>query len=315
MPAQPPSQFQRRSQSQPQTLSLALPAGYRIHDLSAFHRRDPQQVGERCIETAAGEMMLEKAFCLNGAQVRLCLQCAPGAVAVTVDEIAPFQTVDRLATLISRLLGLDQPVADFAARFGAHPVLGPLLRERPGLRVPQTATPFEALTWAITGQQISVAAAVALRRKLILAAALPVGDLWAYPDAAAVLAMGEAGLRAAGFSGSKTRCLLTVAEAVQSGALPLESWRDTRPVDAMRETLLAVPGIGPWTVNYTLLRGYGWLDGALHGDAAVRRALQTLLGSDTPLSAPAAERWLADCQPFRALVAAHLWASGGVLPA
>lgn len=297
------------------TLSLDLPADYRISDLSAFHRRDPQQIGERWTEHGAAGITLDKAFCLNGQHVRLSLQFVPGQVHATVDDIAPFQTVDRLTTLISRLLGLDQPVAEFAARFAAHPVLGPLLRERPGLRVPQTATPFEALTWAITGQQISVAAAVALRRKLILAAALPVGDLWAYPDADAVLGMREAGLRAAGFSGSKTRCLLAVAEAVQSGALPLEDWRDTRPVEAMREMLLAVPGIGPWTVNYTLLRGYGWLDGALHGDAAVRRALQALLGSDGPLSAATVERWLADCRPFRALVAAHLWASGGVLAA
>src|SRR5574343_128711 len=167
----------------PTTLSLDLPADYRISDLSAFHRRDPQQIGERWTEHGAAGITLDKAFCLNGQRVRLSLQFVPGRVHATVDDIAPFQTVDRLTTLISRLLGLDQPVAEFAARFAAHPVLGPLLRERPGLRVPQTATPFEALTWAITGQQISVAAAVALRRKLILAAALPVGDLWAFPAA------------------------------------------------------------------------------------------------------------------------------------
>jgi len=75
----------------------------------------------------------------------------------------------------------------------------------------------------------------------------------------------------------------------------------------MRERLAAVRGIGPWTINYTLLRGYGWLDGSLHGDVAVRRGLRTLLGAPDKIGEHAAEAWLAEFTPWRALVAAHLW--------
>jgi DNA-3-methyladenine glycosylase II len=90
--------------------------------------------------------------------------------------------------------------------------------------------------------------------------------------------------------------------------LPLDTWADTCPADEIRARLLAVRGIGPWTVNYTLLRGFGWPDGSLHGDVAVRRGLQLLLGRDDKINAAEAEDWLAEFSPWRALVAAHLWA-------
>ncbi len=73
------------------------------------------------------------------------------------------------------------------------------------------------------------------------------------------------------------------------------------------EALAAIKGIGPWTISYTLLRGYGWLDGSLHGDAAVRRVIKTLMAVEQ-VSEKEAQQWLQAYSPWRALLAAHLWA-------
>jgi DNA-3-methyladenine glycosylase II len=56
-----------------------------------------------------------------------------------------------------------------------------------------------------------------------------------------------------------------------------------------------------------LLRGYGWLDGSLHGDAAVRRVIKTLMAVEQ-VSEKEAQQWLQAFSPWRALLAAHLWA-------
>jgi DNA-3-methyladenine glycosylase II len=58
-----------------------------------------------------------------------------------------------------------------------------------------------------------------------------------------------------------------------------------------------------------LLRGFGWLDGSLHGDVAVRKALQMLLGQTEKINEKDAKIWLEEFSPFRALVGAHLWSS------
>ena len=224
--------------------------------------------------------------------------------------------------MVKRMLGLIYAPGQLELAHGDHPELGALLSRQAGLHVPGSPTPFEALTWAITGQQITVAVAVSLRRKLIALAGEPLaqgGDmpaLHAYPDAQRVAALGLNALRGAGFSQAKAQTLLAVAQAVAEGQLPLDDWAARsaagrwaeEDVAAASAQLLAVKGIGPWTVNYTLLRGYGWPDGSLHGDVAVRRAIGLLTGGDKP-DARAASDWLEQFKPWRALVAAHLWAS------
>ncbi|HSC84314.1 MAG TPA: 3-methyladenine DNA glycosylase 2, partial [Pseudomonas sp.] len=187
--------------------------------------------------------------------------------------------------------------------------LGVLIASTPGLRVPQSSTPFEALSWAISGQQISLAVAISLRRKLIqLAGRAHSSGLLCYPDAPAVAALDEQQLRQAGFSQAKTQALLLLSREIVAGNLPLEQWQAEAPAELIGERLLALRGIGPWTVDYALLRGFARLDGSLHGDVVVRRQLQRLLDAEEKLSQPFVRDWLLAFSPWRALVAAHLWA-------
>jgi DNA-3-methyladenine glycosylase II len=283
---------------------------FRVEDVLAFHRRDAQEVAEqvRAASFAKGLMWF-------GAPACLCLSFGDGQAEATLDIDGSAGTQDALALelLVRRMLGLTQAVDAFERTWCTHPQLGGLIARRPGLRVPLAATPFEAVTWAITGQQISVTAAVTIRRRLILSAGLVhSGGLICYPDAARVSSLSDAELRAAGFSHAKAKALVAFSEAVLSGALPLDQWVELMPpVEDIRAGLLAVPGIGPWTVSYALLRGFGWLDGSLHGDVAVRRGLERVLGRQERIAAAEAERWLAGFSPWRALVAAHLWAQAG----
>ncbi len=319
-----------------------LPAGYRLQEVLSFHQRDAEQLAEQITQGADGLPRLRKGLDWEGqaAWMELVWEATAPSVAPSADgplqvratlylpvhQHADAGTQARWAATVRRMLGLAYPPEALETAHADHPLLGPLLRSQQGLHVPAAPTAWEALTWAITGQQISVAAAVALRRRLIRAAGTPLapdghGDaqapgLWTYPCAAQVAQLGPDGLRAAGYSQSKTRALLALAAEVDRGALPLEDWVQASDAGAMRaadvdeamQQLLAVPGIGPWTVHYTLLRGLGWPDGSLHGDVAVRKALARLQGVERITEAQARD-WLAPFAPWRALVAAHLWAS------
>jgi DNA-3-methyladenine glycosylase II len=286
--------------------TLPLPANFRPDDFLAFHARDAQQVAE-CV----GPDQMTKGLMWQGHPARLGIRFRPGHADARLAIDGLHDGITRqLEALVRHLLGLTQPVESFEAAYRKHALLGPLIAHHPGLRVPQAASPFEALSWAITGQQISVHAALALRRRLIATAGITHSEgLACYPDASVLARLSEPALHAAGFSRSKSQTLLALARLVADGLLPLDTWRDGTPVDEIRARLLAVRGIGPWTINYTLLRGFAHLDGSLHGDAAVRRKLQPLLGRTERLTAEETETWLANFSPWRALVAAHLWAS------
>src|SRR5690606_10073352 len=112
-------------------------------------------------------------------------------------------------------------------------------------------------------------------------------------------------LRRAGLSQAKADGLMGLSNAMLAGQVDLTPTGD---LEALRERLLAIRGIGPWTISYAMLRGFAWLDGSLHGDVAVRKNLQRLLRREDKLTANETEAWLAPFSPWRALVAAHLWA-------
>jgi DNA-3-methyladenine glycosylase II len=261
---------------------------------------------------------LRKALVWNGSPACLTLHFGPDRAdaALTIDGAPGAGCAARFEAMVHRMLGLTQDIDAFEAQHRHHPQVGAVIARQAGLRVAVAATPFEALTWAVTGQQISLGAAVSLRRKLILAAGVRhASGLMCYPDAERIAALTVDALRAAGFSAAKANTLLTLARLAADGELPLDAWLQTLPVDEIREHLLSVRGIGPWTVDYTLLRGFGWMDGSLHGDAAVRRSLQTVLGVEDKISEHDARAWLAAFSPWRALLAAHLWAANASSPA
>jgi DNA-3-methyladenine glycosylase II len=186
-------------------------------------------------------------------------------------------------------------------------VFGPLVARQPGLRIVQSATVFEALTWAIIGQQINLPFAISLRRTFIEQAGRPHSDgLWCYPEALDVARLDVEALTSRKFSRAKAETLLRVARMAAEGELQLA--QDDDPARAA-SVLLAIKGIGPWTVNYTLLRGYGYADCSLEGDVAVRGALGRLLGEAEKPDQGRTQAWLAQYRPNRTMAAAYLWAS------
>ncbi len=284
--------------------SIALPSGYRRADILSFHGRDAQGLAEQVApERIRKGVMIEGVPVLLdvrlGADLAECEVLADGALSA-----AGRQQVDDA---LLNILGLRIDPAPFLKAVRKDTLLGPLTRRQGPLRIVQSATIFEALTWAIIGQQINLTFAIALRRTFIAQAGRAHSSgLWCYPEAGDVARLSPEELTCRKFSRSKAETLLRLAQLVDGGALVLGRDGD---LEANCAALLAIKGIGPWTVNYTLLRGYGYADCSLHGDVAIRAALQGLLGEESKPDIARTEALLAQYSPHRTMAAAHLWAS------
>ena len=192
-----------------------------------------------------------------------------------------------------------------AALRAADPVLGRLIDEHPALdpwewraRWPQE--PFALLVRTITGQQISTSAANAIFgrvRDLLGAEFTPAG----------VTRRTDEELRTAGLSRAKLASLRDLSARIADGSLDLNLLADL-PDDELRRELMAVRGIGPWTVELLLI-GLGRDDALPAADAGLRRAVRDAYSLDhLPSGAEVAalgERW----RPYRSLAAAYLYAS------
>ncbi|MBA6419546.1 MULTISPECIES: DNA-3-methyladenine glycosylase [Pseudomonas] len=290
------------------SVTLSLPRDFRVYDVLRFYQRDNQQLAEVVQQTT-----VSKATLYQGIPAAMTINFSHGGVASISwksDRPTPLSRNDLVAWG-EHILGLSQPVDVFAQRYGQHPQIGPLIAATPGLRIPQAITPFEAGCWAIIGQMISVAAAISIRRRLIQQHGVPhSGGLTCHPDADILAGLCIEQLTACGLSQSKAKSLLSLAQETINDNLPLRHWRCAEDLDpkALAAKLLALRGIGPWTVSYLMLRGFGLLDGSLHGDVVIRKRLQRLLAqAETPDQRQTAA-WLAAFSPYRALVGAHLWA-------
>jgi len=296
--------------------SIALPGNFRVADFLSFHQRDIQMLSEIVSEKQLHKGIVWQTmpacitFTFAKKQAKISLHIDSGRKKLDAERIQ-----SRLQQHAQHMLGLNQTVGDFEKYVADHPQLNHLITRQAGLRVPQAATTFEALTWAILGQQISVSAAVSVRRKFIQRAGLPHSSgIWCYPSATQIAALTEDDLRPLGFSQTKARTVVELGRIIHNGDLPLDNWLadywadDKLAAQEIYDALIQVRGIGPWTVSYTLLRGFGWLDGSLHGDVAVRRNLQWLLNTPDKIDEKTTQEWLAGFSPWRALVAAHLWA-------
>jgi len=282
--------------------TLRLPPHYRTREILDFYGRDEQSLSEQ-----VGPASLRKATLIDDVPALLEVSFGEGVAHCQVDGASGYAA----HRAIVRMLGLDSDAAAFERQFSADPDFGPLIAAQRGLRIPMTPAPWEALAWAIMGQQISLKAAVAIRRALIGAyGRAHSSGLRAHPAAETVAARTVDDLRALGFSRSKAEYLIAAAKAVASDELPLAKWAASRgEISALRAARLmgSVRGIGPWTVQYVFLRGLGYADCLPAGDAGLAQGLQRLHG-ERPAE-PEIRTMMGRFAPYRSLATCHVWAS------
>jgi AraC family transcriptional regulator, regulatory protein of adaptative response / DNA-3-methyladenine glycosylase II len=213
-------------------------------------------------------------------------------------RLADLRDLAPAVNRIRRLFDLDADPVSVAAVLGDDHVLGPMVAERPGLRVPGTVDPYETAVRAVIGQQVSVAAARTVVGRLV-AAVGPVVDGFAgverlFPTAEEVLTAPDS---AFGMPTSRRETLRRLSSAVVEGDVVLELGADR---ERLREQLRAVRGIGPWTADYVAMR-CGDPDGWLPTDLGVVSALRR-----HGLEPSAVEEW----RPWRAYAMHHLWTEG-----
>jgi AraC family transcriptional regulator of adaptative response / DNA-3-methyladenine glycosylase II len=242
---------------------------------------------------------------------------APRAHALLVRcEPLPARSRAFVAASVNRLFrAVADPTAE-ARLLSRDPLLAPVLSRHAGLRVPGAWDPFEVAVRAILGQQVSVAGAATLARRLaerfgeplparLAARAAAEGHALVrlFPTAHALAAAGPEAVRAIGLPGARARSLHGLAQTVAEGRLDLARLQ-ALPLGEAVAALDALPGIGPWTAHYLALRALPHTDAFPEGDLVLLKALRRAHPEATMGDLlQRAERW----RPHRALATIALW--------
>ncbi|MBS7810681.1 DNA-3-methyladenine glycosylase family protein [Roseococcus pinisoli] len=162
--------------------------------------------------------------------------------------------------------------------------------------------PYEALVQAIAHQQVHARAAEAILGRF---AALYPHD--SFPPPRFVLDLPPEALRGCGFSGSKVAAIRDIAEKTVGGLVP--SLEEAAAIDdeTLIRRLVAIRGVGQWTVEMMLMFTLGRTDILPVDDFGVRDGWKLLTGAETQLKpkelAAIGEAW----KPWRSVAAWYLW--------
>ena len=310
------------------TFSLELPEDYALAYLRHALARDPEardvhlEGDNACVATrlalpsassglgAAPRHPDHDAASPDGAvPVLLRLSLSPDAITIA----CPAGTALEAHRIAVGLAGLEQDAPGFA-RLARKLGFGRLVAHAPGLRISLTPSPFDGLLWAIIGQQINFPFACRLKRRLLELCGTPLEDgMIAPPTATDVARLEPKDLVALQFSKQKADYLIGTARRIAGGELSLDSLRHASATRAER-TLLAVRGLGPWSVNYLMMRALGFADCVPLGDTGVTSGLLALMCLDERPDSDATRRLMSVFSPYRSLATAHLWMLNRTVP-
>ncbi len=217
-----------------------------------------------------------------------------------VHAAAP-EALFQISSTARRVFDLAADPARIATAFERDPLLAPLVRQRPGLRIPGVWDPFECAVRSVLGQQVSIAEARLRTARLVVRAgrAIPGGSnglthLFPSPEALAT-----ADLDGLGLTPGQQVALGALARAVSHGALDFAA-----PSEEITEALAGLPGVGAWTAACVALRALGEPDAFPACDLLLRRTAGGGGALPTPYDLLArAEAW----RPWRGYAALHLW--------
>lgn len=286
------------------TFRLRLPADYQIEPVLGYLGRDAAGPAER----REGNTLV-KALLLDGQPVRLRLQLTASEAVVTVAGGLPTRELMVAAHhAVLRMLGLTGDAAGLDA-CADQALVAKLTAGRRGLHFPLAATVFESLVWAIVGQQVNLTFAAKLRGVVIRLAGRDAGEgFTAHPDIAAVAALDPLVLGQHQFSRAKASYLVGTAQTLLASGWDIDTMAH-ESVPAVLRKLTALRGIGPWTAQYTLLRGAGFADCVPVGDAGLVVALQRFFDLPERPNPAQTQALMAAFAPCRSMATAHLWAS------
>ena len=254
------------------------------------------------VEAVAGHCYI-RTFQADGCAGTLTVSHHPTEPRLTIEVRSNSQAPDAFnQKQVRTLFDLDADMSRVNGALAADQFLGPLIAQAPGIRIPGAWSPFELLVRTIVGQQVTVRAATTIMGRIVsrfgrpLSGARPDEPTYLFPEPAD-LALGN--LAGIGMPGQRIAALQHVARAVAENAVRFTD--STEKTAEIKKALLALPGIGHWTVAYFALRALRETDAWPATDLVLRRAVDEFAaesGCPIPL-----ERW----SPYRGYAAMHLW--------
>jgi DNA-3-methyladenine glycosylase II len=226
------------------------------------------------------------------------------------DKLGPDEK-EYLTQYISDWFDLKRDLSPLLQISEGDPLLNQLTSRYSGLRIIGIPDLFEAVCWAIVGQQVNLAFAYKLKQRLteqfgtqeayegVTYRMFPAPERFAEVSLESLLELQ--------LTRNKAMAILEVASRIASGELSKYKLLALQTSDEVEQQLTNIRGIGPWTAQYVRMRCLGDTTACPVLDVGLQNALKQLLGLDRKPNPPELRAWFQQWPGWEAYIAFYLW--------
>ncbi|MBB5325013.1 DNA-3-methyladenine glycosylase II [Anoxybacillus tepidamans] len=220
------------------------------------------------------------------------------------------QHPERKEAVLARLLRIfhwDRPLAPIQNHF-LQTELHEIFRQHEGTPLVLEFDLYFCLIKCIIHQQLHMKVAYQMTERFVKTFGREIDGISFYPRPEDVAKLRYDELKALQFSGKKAEYIIDTSRLIAEGKLDLEKLADATDEEVM-ETLLALRGIGPWTVQNFLLFGLGRPNLFPKADIGLQRAVQKLLALESKPSLEQMDALSKRWEPYLSYASLYLWRS------
>jgi DNA-3-methyladenine glycosylase II len=216
----------------------------------------------------------------------------------------------KAAAFIEDWLDLKRDVSGFVRMAGSDPLMKDLAERYAGLRIIGIPDLFEALVWAVIGQQINLTFAYKLKKALVekYGTCYPYQGhfFWSFPEPGKIAALEAEDLKQLQFTARKAEYIIGIAKLMADKKLKKN---DLLSQPGARDVLMSLKGVGAWTADYVRMKCL--LDPTAFpiGDAGLQNALKQQMGLDRKPSIEEIEKAASRWAGWQAYAVFYLWRS------
>lgn len=287
---------------------IPLPQDYNVQLNFQFLQRSPKEL----LHTVEDSSVF-KLFRINRRKILVKITVVDRVYKAEYPDNEPDAT-ERLQIIqyIREWFDLDNELTEFYKLASADPLLRALVEKYYGYRIVGQPDLFEALTWAVIGQQINVSFAYTLKQRFVE----NFGDkrkwnnkiYYLFPRPTLVSALTDDDLLPLQFSRQKSKYVRLIAEAFSNNEISKASIA-LLPFQEAKERLMKIKGVGNWTANYALMKSFRYKDAFPLEDAGVHNAIKNLKGLKEKPTLDQVKKIFKKYKGWEAYATLYLWKS------
>lgn len=227
--------------------------------------------------------------------------------------VPPTHSRKQVAAYIWEWFDLDRDLKEFYQIASQDRVLKTLVQSYYGLRVIGIPDLFEALVWAVMGQQINLTFAYTLKRRFVEqygeSLVFEGKTYWLFPSFERIASLHIDDLRQLQFTMRKAEYTIGIAKAMASGELSRESLLQMKEDQPIRESLMMIRGIGAWTADYVMMKCLRTPSSFPIADVGLHNALKNVLGLERKPTIDEIREYAVNWEGWQAYATFYLWRS------